>query len=159
MTGLQKQRGLTLIELLVAVLILSIGMLGIAGLQLGALKSNTNAFYASQGIWLAYDMADRMRANNVGVRANAYNGLDVDGTETAVDCSSGCTPGVLATYDAYVWGQKIATLPEGQVMVTDNGDGTYDIAVMWDEAQGATGTGCDPANPDDKICARVTFRP
>lgn len=155
----KSQRGLTLIEVLVALLVLSIGMLGIAALQLGALKQNTSAFWASQGVWAAYDMADRMRANTVGVQQAAYNGLVVDGTETVVNCNSGCAPGTLATYDAYLWGQKIATLPSGEGHIDSNGDGTFTISVMWDEQGGAAGTGCDPSNTDDKTCAQVTIRP
>lgn len=159
MISMKAQRGLTLMEVLVAVLILSIGLLGIAGLQLGALKSNTSAYYTSQGTWLAYDMADRMRANIDGVEAGSYNGIDVNGGEAAVDCSGGCAPAAVANYDAYMWGLKIGTLPSGQGTVVNNGDGTFTISVMWDEGQGAAGTGCNPANPADKICAQVTFRP
>jgi type IV pilus assembly protein PilV len=150
---------MTLMEVMVALLVLSIGMLGIAGLQMAAIKSSTNAYWESQASWFAYDIADRMRANPAGVQANAYNGADVDGTETVVDCSGGCAPGTLATFDLYEWGQRVAVLPAGQGTIADNGNGTYTIAVMWDEVGGANGTGCDPTNANDKTCLQVTLRP
>lgn len=65
------QRGATLIEVLVAMLVLSIGLLGLAGMQMTALKSNQSAYYRSQATVLAYDIIDRMRAN----RADALNGV------------------------------------------------------------------------------------
>ena len=61
------QRGLTLIEVMVAVLVMSIGLLGMASLQLNALRGNTGAFWRSQATWFAYDMSDRLRSNQPGV--------------------------------------------------------------------------------------------
>jgi len=150
---------MTLMEVLVALLVLSIGMLGIAGLQLAAIRSSTTAYWQSQATWFAYEIADRMRANPTAVTGGSYSGADVDGTEAAVDCSGGCAPANIAGYDLYEWGQRLTALPAGQGTVVDNGDGTYTISVMWDEAGGATGTGCDPADEDDKTCVQVTLRP
>ena len=65
----------------------------------------------------------------------------------------------MAEFDAYEWGQKVDDLPAGQGIITNNGDGTFELAVLWDEAGGAAGTGCDPANPADKTCVLITLRP
>ncbi len=59
-----RQRGMTLIEILVTVLVLAVGLLGMASLTVGSLKNNQGAFLRTQATILAYDMADRMRANS-----------------------------------------------------------------------------------------------
>ena len=58
-----RQRGATLIEVLVAVVVLSIGLLGLAGLQMTGLQTNHSAYLRSQATLLAYDLTDRIRAN------------------------------------------------------------------------------------------------
>jgi type IV pilus assembly protein PilV len=67
------QRGATLVEVLIAVLVLSIGLLGVAGLQLNALQNNLSAHVRSQASTLAYYIADRMRANRAAAVAGSYN--------------------------------------------------------------------------------------
>ncbi|HWP19433.1 MAG TPA: type IV pilus modification protein PilV [Burkholderiaceae bacterium] len=67
------QRGAGLIEVLVAVLVLSIGILGIAGLQARALKNNQGAFDRSQAVMLSYFMLDAMRVNADQAKSGAYN--------------------------------------------------------------------------------------
>lgn len=154
-----RQTGLSLVEVLVTLLVISVGLLGIAGLQVTSLRSNATAYHHSQAVWYAYDMADRIRVNRDGIIAGYYSAIAVDGTETSVDCSSACDADTLASYDAYQWGQQLVTLPAGEGMVAVNGDGTYTISVMWDEAGGATGTGCDPTIITDKTCVRIILRP
>ena len=70
---LNFQRGTTLIETLVALLVLSIGLLGVAALQVTALQTNQSAHVRSQASVLAYDIADRMRANRAAALAGNYN--------------------------------------------------------------------------------------
>lgn len=100
-----KQSGITLIEVLVTVLILAIGFLGLAGLQLSALRNNSSAYERSQASMLAYDIIDRMRAN----RDSALNGdYDIDLTDapTATDCrgsGSNCNTTQLAQFDVNQW--------------------------------------------------------
>ena len=65
--------GFTMVELLVAVLVLSIGLLGLAGLQAAGLRNNQSAYLRSQATILAYDVADRMRATRAAAAAGAYN--------------------------------------------------------------------------------------
>ena len=62
-----KQRGFTLLEVMIALLIFSIGLLGLAGLQAGGLRSNNQAQLRTIAVIQAYDMADRIRANPRGV--------------------------------------------------------------------------------------------
>lgn len=68
-----SQRGVGLIEVLVAVLVLAIGLLGIAGLQSSTLKNNQSAFERSQAVTLSYLMLDAMRANVSAARTGQYN--------------------------------------------------------------------------------------
>lgn len=58
------QAGLTLIEVLVALLIFGVGILGAAAVQLKALKYTDSALMSTQASFIAYDMLDRMRANS-----------------------------------------------------------------------------------------------
>ena len=77
----RAQSGMTLVEVLVTAVIISVGLLGVAALQLTSLKSNQESYVRSQAAMLAADLLDRMRANQAGVRANHYdmaraNGFD-----------------------------------------------------------------------------------
>jgi type IV pilus assembly protein PilV len=74
MQHLPYQRGITLIEVLVAVLIFSIGLLGVAGLLVMSVRSNHAAYLRTQVTFLAQSMADRMQANPIGVWSGDYNG-------------------------------------------------------------------------------------
>ena len=64
------QRGVSLVEALVALIVMSIGMLGIAGLYIESVKANRSALLRTQAVALAYDMADRIRANRLA--GNTY---------------------------------------------------------------------------------------
>jgi len=67
------QRGVSLIEVLVALFVLAFGMLGIAGMQTMAMKANQSAFERNAAVIAAYSMADRMRSNQVLARNGTYN--------------------------------------------------------------------------------------
>lgn len=98
------QRGVTLVEALVALLVLSIGLLGVAGLQMAALRNNHGAHLRSQATVLAYDILDRMRANRTAAMATSYN-VTLTGT------LSGAT---LAAQDVQTWKQTLLdALPAG----------------------------------------------
>ncbi len=129
-----SERGFTLIEVLVAVLVLSVGLLGLAGLQIIGQRSNHSAYLRSQAVLQAYGITDRMRANREGITAGSYD--KVSGIGSKPDCiSTGCTPAQLAQYDAFEWNSmNAAVLPLGQGTVTSNGaSGTFTITVAWDD--------------------------
>jgi len=81
-----RNAGFSMIEVLVAVLILAIGLLGVAAMQTNALKSNQSAFQRSQATMLAYYMMDAMRANRSAAILGSYNLGDLDGNDP--ECSS-----------------------------------------------------------------------
>jgi type IV pilus assembly protein PilV len=74
------QHGMTLIEVLVTLVIISVGLLGVAALQLTSLKSNQESYVRSQAAMLAADLLDRMRANQAGFLAGDYDAATFDGT-------------------------------------------------------------------------------
>ncbi|WP_206606719.1 type IV pilus modification protein PilV [Steroidobacter cummioxidans] len=73
-----NQRGFTLVEILVTVVLISVGLLGVAALQLTTLRGNQDAYVRSQASVLAGDILDRMRVNPFDFRANGYS-VDFNG--------------------------------------------------------------------------------
>ena len=109
----RPQRGVSIVEALVAFLVLSIGMLGIAGLYLESLRSNRSAMNRTVAVQLANDMSDRIRANRSGEGGYALTLGTPPGTAT--DCgTSNCTPAQVAGYDVKNWYDRVvAALPRG----------------------------------------------
>lgn len=154
-------RGFTLLEVMIALVIFSIGLLGLAGLQARGLQSNTMAQYRTTAMILAYDMADRIRANPAGVAAGNYNSLD-NANPAAGDCiNNTCSAAQMAAYDYYEWQQSANNaLPSGHGTVTGAPGSPFTVTVMWDEDRtGVTGTGCSGNPAVDLKCYRMTFEP
>ena len=156
-----KQQGFTLLEVLIALLVLSIGLLGLAALQTTGLRSNEMASMRTTSTMLAYDITDRMRANPQGILDGNYVIDTGPITGTPSDCTStDCTTSQLATYDLSQWKNAIATLPGGMGDITQTAGPplTHTITVRWDQNRtGATGTTCPPADNDDLRCFRLIF--
>ncbi|PPC89987.1 MAG: type IV pilus modification protein PilV [Methylobacter sp.] len=155
-----KQQGFTLVEVLVTVVLMAVGLLGMASLQLTALRSNHEAYSRSQATQLAYDIADRMRAN--GAATAAY--LSDTTAPEAATCTTGdnpctacttialtCTAAELANNDLFQWNQALTTaLVSGSGRITRSGAGTvispfiYTIAVQWDADRNGAVNADDP---------------
>lgn len=164
-----RARGFTLVEILIAIVVFSIGLLGIAGLQVSGMRFTQGSQLRSVAAMQASSMADRMRANRVGFRTGAYNSGGSMPASSAKDCAVvSCTPAETATFDLVNWNltggsnkpaqSNADLLPGGSGVVCidstpDDGsstgwacDGTgavYAIKVTWTERTvGATdGTG------------------
>ena len=105
-------RGVTLVEVLVAMLVFSTGLLGAAGLMTVAARSDQAAYVRTQVSFLAQNMAERMQANPIGVWRGHYDGDFPD--SSAQDCSTACTPAQLALHDRQQWSSQLRTfLPNG----------------------------------------------
>ena len=108
-------RGFSIVEMLVALVVLSVGMLGIAGLFVYAMQSGTSSIYRTQAVNLAADMADRIRANQQGNVAYAAAAADND-CETA-----DCTPAQIAADDLAGWTRAARRTALGFAHVTRPG--------------------------------------
>lgn len=118
----KRQRGMSMIELLVAVLVMGIGVLGITALQMVSLQNNRAALYRAEAVQLAYDMMDRIRANPAGasVAGEAYDGVDLDDAPAApsVMCNEAvCSQGNMVEYDLAVWKCSLGGYNEEDVCV------------------------------------------
>lgn len=114
MNEMKKKSGFLLIEVLIAMLVLSLGLLGLAGLQARGLRNNVSAYNRGQATQLAYDMAGRIRANVVEAKVSASSNPATSAYETATakaqgGCNSapGCTAAQLVQNDLYEWNQAI----------------------------------------------------
>lgn len=141
--GKYRQRGATMIEILVTVLILAVGLLGLAAMQVVSLKNVNNTQFRTLATMYAYDMSERMRSNQAGVEGGGYD--DITGIEANPGCSS-CNASQVAQLDAFEWNQLIKQdansggLPEGVGTVTADGN-LFDITVSWKEQSRDTGEG------------------
>lgn len=124
-------RGFSLIEVMISVLVLSVGLLGLAGLQVVSLKQNHNAYLRTQASHLAYDILERMRANRTAALAGNY---DIDFEQAASGTG-------LVDVDLAQWKTRVAALlPDGDGAVSVGvGDGVAVVTVRWDDARGSGG--------------------
>jgi type IV pilus assembly protein PilV len=157
---------MSMIELLVAVLVMGIGVLGITALQMVSLQNNRAALYRAEAVQLAYDMMDRIRANPAGanVLGEDYDGVDLTDAPAApgVLCNQAvCTQADMVAYDLAVWKCSLGGfsdddvcvdlrddlalppadeqpgLPDGDGSIAvDNVTGVITVVVRWQEPNG-----------------------
>lgn len=144
----QQVRGFTLVEVLVALVIFAVALLGIAALHIESLNSGRTALNRTQAVTLAADLADRIRANReacnvVDPLSPATCNYEGTGTEnTNCESVTGCTPAELAAHDIFRWRARGAQqLPGFTSSVdfvdedpsSDEGANVYTITVGWIE--------------------------
>ncbi len=135
---IQNHGGFSLVEVLIALVIMSVGMLGIAGLYVSSMQAGRTSIFRHNAVTLASDIADR-------IRANPRAGVDYQGARGNNNCVLGnvdCNPSQMAANDIDLWLTQAAdTLPNGNVtIIYDNNPvpPTYQITVTWDEAGALT---------------------
>lgn len=163
----RKESGFGMVEVLVALVVLSLGLLSIAGLQIISIRSIHSSFVRGQAVLSAYTIADRMRANRLAVRdlggaaIGFYNSADGATYQAPLDnnCTEGagaataCTTAEMAAHDLFEWNQFVAArLPNGQGTVcidSTSNDGTpaapacdgvgtdYAIKLWWTDIEQA----------------------
>lgn len=130
---MRKQQGLTMIEVLIAMVILAIGLLGMASMQVMSLQDTGNSSYRSIGIYLANDMADRIRANSVAMTANNYNTISGASLTSSCLTASGCSTTAMANHDKQEWLNNLSqSLPGGLGTISRSGD-IFTVTVSWTE--------------------------
>lgn len=138
--------GFTLIEVLVALLVISLGLFGFAALQAKASQFNQGSYLRSQANSLGYDIVDRMRANRDMALAGGYDvNIAVNGSAPAV--------GGLAQSDLQQWWASVDdALPAASAEISVATDGTATAAIEWQQQQADR----DPSNVTGNERVRLT---
>jgi type IV pilus assembly protein PilV len=127
-SAMHRSAGFSLIEVLISIVILSVALLGTAGLTAASLKSTNTSYYRSQATVLADDMLDRMRANVIKARGGQYN-IDAGKPTSAA-------PDTLEKFDCDEWLATLAdTLPGGEGTVTVNPGSNATIVITWSDGE------------------------
>lgn len=131
---MRAARGFSLLEVLVAIVVVATGVLGIAGLQILSMQNNTSALFRTQANQLAYDIIDRARANPAG----DYLVNLVDDVPASLNCmNQDCVPDEMTDYDLSLWLAEVVTsLPAGDAAITMNGN-LVTVTVQWDDSRSA----------------------
>ncbi len=132
--GSKRMQGFNLVEVLIALIIMSVGMLGIAGLYVHSMQAGRTSLFRHHAVTLAGDVADRIRANPRALAAYTVGGADNNCVSGGIDC----TPAAMAANDIFLWQQQaVDTLPTGAVAIIFNNappaPPTYQITVSWTE--------------------------
>jgi type IV pilus assembly protein PilV len=133
---MRRQSGFSMLEVLVAILVLAIGLLGMAGLTATSMRNSHGAYYRSQAVWLAYDIADRLRANRQTALAGGYN---VAFTNPA--CAANTSPALNPGEDVTGWKNMVAcALPAGDGSIAvDAASRQVTIIVQWNDTRASGG--------------------
>ena len=155
-----SDEGFSLIEILITLVVLSIGLLGLAALHAEGLKSGRSAYLRTKAVGFASDMADRMRANRPAAIAGNYVSAAGDkgaNRECADDTVGGarqvCSPADMATHDIWLWKRALEDARNGLpgpgtgTLTSDGGSPpTYLIVLAWNES-GLQSTYAVPVQP------------
>lgn len=144
-----RQSGFTLLEVLIAILVLSIGLLGLAGLMASSIRNNHSAYQRTQATWLAYDIVDRMRVNRAAALAANYN------TALGVPAACAAAPvlaGSIAAQDLTGWKNLLAcALPAGDGAVVVRGNRRVSVTVEWNDSRGTLGDNAQRLSVDSQL--------
>ena len=130
----KRNAGFSLMEVLISVLVLSIGLLGLAGLQVAGVRSGHSVYFRTQATLLANDIMDRMRTNSEAARAGRY---DTDSLEPVTEDEPG-EDASREEYDLYAWKRDLKDVffPltfDGSIGCS--GDGVCRVTVQWDDSR------------------------
>ena len=141
-----RQSGFTLLEVLVAILVLSIGLLGLAGLMASSIRNNHSAYQRTQATWLAYDMIDRMRVNRANAISSTNNYNIAIGAATSGSAN-------LAGVDVTNWKTTLANaLPAGDGSVAVNSTSrAVTVIIQWNDSRGTGGVNAQQLRVDTQL--------
>lgn len=138
----QLNKGFTLIEVLISIMILGIGLLGLAGLQMTGLRNNFSAYHRTQATQFSANIADKIRANAVEAKLFNNSTYSVINPEDAIKKSkcliyakvSACLPADMAQQDLFSWHQDVSTiLPSGLGRINADNTGVFTVTITWDD--------------------------
>lgn len=149
--SMRSQRGVSLIEVLIAVLILGVGLLGIAAMQATSLRNSQSAMERSQAVMQTYAILDAMRANVAVARIGGYN-------LAAMTCNPP-DAGTLANNDRRAWIQSLqadlGSTACGQIVCDSE---TCDITVQWDDSRAGNSSGTEAARGSETQTVKTRTR-
>ena len=158
----RRQRGISLIESLIALVITALGILGVVGVQMRTLTDTSSTVRRAQAIRLIEDLSERMKVNPNAI-ATLDNYLTTFTEKSSAlskpsdNCANGCTRADQARYDRYRWKQAVETLPTGKAQVfippaeaSIDAQGRRQLGVMiaWRENEREELTAEDKKNTD-----------
>jgi len=138
----RKQSGLSMLEVLVTILIMSVGLLGLAGLTAASIRNNHGAYHRTQAVWLAYDIADRMRANRAVAIGGGYN--------HALNAAAP-VGGAVNQVDLQQWVARLGSLPNGTGSVNVAADQSVTIIVQWNDSRSTAGIAAQQFQVDTRL--------
>lgn len=128
-----SQAGVTLLEILISLVVISLGILGVSTLQFNGLKSVQDAHYFVEASLLADDMGERIRVNSTA--GSAYNTGMLSSASASTDCETQtCSSNAMASYDIAQWITAIAErLPSGagKIAYAAGSPKTYALTIRW----------------------------
>ena len=151
--SIKREQGFTLIEVLISTLVMTVGILGVAAMQMVSFQTNQGAYSRSQATFMAQDIFDRLRANPTGYRTTTvYDAVDTSDTgtipadPTCVATANGCTATQMAQQDLREWAAHFyninsvadyrPTLPNGIGTLTRDGTtNDFTVVVSWNERE------------------------
>ena len=148
-----KHAGFSLIEVLISVFVLALGVIGSAGMQLGALRTTQQSAFQTTALELAAEMADKMRANasqmkqsdNLFLKVDYQSASGADPAPPGAFCygkDAACDAEALARFDIYEWEKRIkSSLPGGRALICRD-------AAPWDSGAGALTWTCSKPSFD-----------
>ena len=151
-TRMKRQQGFTLMEVMLAAFVLSVGMLGSTAMVLRGMEQADQTNAEGLAAQSAINMAERLRSNirAQGKSGSFYDNLVADPNSTVTECLNTCSPADVALYHAYIWGieleESLSKLnPKGYVeaLSPNTNDAVFKITVEWD---GFTRTSTTSAN-------------
>lgn len=155
---------MSLVEILIAIIIIAIALFGTAALQLAAMRLGQGGVFRSHAVFLAEDIAERMEGNAVAAVTGAY-AVATTGTAPVLDltCQTGpCTQAQLATYDIAQWANAVsAALPQSTWSVTQTVAGnpsTYRIVISWIDRRSKTDDATIAAIADSHTLTRTVLQ-
>lgn len=149
----RSQRGFSMVEVLVTLMVVSLALLGTAGLQAHSMRLNQGGQFRSLAVFLASDLVERMEANRVGALAGNYEMPITTGNAFLASTTGGagpssacfgnpCSPGALANFDLSNWQSLVAkTLPQSSwsvVQTTNGARSDFTITIGWVDRRSKT---------------------